>query len=141
MGKRHRQEVKGQKFKGKEITKVKQEVSEEEKKKIPEAFHSVVLDDFTLIFLFVIYVLGYRKTTIRNIIYLRSHAAHFCFSCQLMFVYALIARISVCVFFLMDFPGSFRLISIPPQLRCFDSGTPTSLQGSDGGVEPSAPWL
>lgn len=98
MGKRHRQEVKGQKFKGKEITKVKQEASEEEKKKIPEGFHSVVLDDFTLIFLFVIYVLGYRKTTIRNIIYLRSHSAHFCFSCQLMFVYALIAAgISVCV--------------------------------------------
>lgn len=101
MGKRHRQEVKGQKFKGKEITKVKQEASEEEKKKIPEAFHSAVLDDFTLIFLFVIYVLGYRKTTIRNIIYLRSHSAHFCFSCQLMFVYALIAagiRVCVCVF-------------------------------------------
>lgn len=108
VGKRQRQEVKGQKFKGKEITKVKQEASEEEKKKIREAFHSVVLDDFTLIFLFVIYVLGYRKTTIRNIIYLRSHSAHFCFSCQLMFVYALIAGISVCVcFFSWIFQGLY----------------------------------
>lgn len=119
MGKRHIQEVKGQRFKGKEITKVKEEASEEEKKKIPEAFHSVVLDDFTLIFLFVIYVVGYRKTTIRNIIYLRSHSAHFCFSCQLMFVYALIAGISVCVcvfFFSWIFQGLYDSFPSLPSL-------------------------